>query len=270
MRVKYLTENDVESFHKDGFVLSPGMFEPAEIAVLQEAVAVDSGLKVNAIGLDDGAGGKSRLTIWYEPGDDTYGIFARVARVVDGVEKLLGREPYFYHSKVMLKEPLVGGAWSWHQDYGYWYKDGFLYPDMLSVLIAVDRANRENGCLQVLRGSHRLGRIDHSFVGDQTGAEQQRLELAFGEFERVHCEMAPGDVLFFHGNTLHGSDQNRSENPRFSLISCYAASDNQPKGPRRDFVNTLPIDRVPDSAIKDTGVVALRSSHSFQTPKDQS
>ena len=265
MYVKQLTEVDVQQFHADGYVLAQGMFDADEIAILQDAVAIDSGLKGNAIGLDDGAGGKSKLTIWYEPGDDTYGNFARVARIVDGAENLLGREPYFYHSKVMLKEPRVGGAWSWHQDYGYWYKDGFLYPDMLSVLIAVDRANKENGCLQVLRGSHRLGRIDHNFVGEQTGADHQRLELAFNEFERVYCEMAPGDVLFFHGNTLHGSDQNKSENSRFSLITCYTASDNQPKGARRDFINTLPIDRVPDSAIKDAGVVALRSGHTLQT-----
>jgi hypothetical protein len=267
MSGKQLSNLDVQRYHADGFVLSQGMFDPDEIAVLQEAVAIDSGLKGNAIGLDDGAGGKSKLTIWYEPGDDTYGIFGRIARIIDGAEKLLGREPYFYHSKVMLKEPRVGGAWSWHQDYGYWYKDGFLYPDMLSVLIAVDRANRENGCLQVLKGSHRLGRIDHNFVGEQTGADQQRLNLAFEEFERVYCEMAPGDVLFFHGNTLHGSDQNKSENPRFSLITCYTASDNLPKGPRRDFINALPIDRLPDSAIKDTGVVALQGNHSFQTAK---
>ena len=267
MSANHLMESDVTRFHENGYVLCPGMFDAAEIAILQEAVAVDSGLKGGAIGLDDGAGGKSKLTIWYEPGDDTYGSFARVERIVNGVEKLLDCEPYFYHSKVMLKEPRVGGAWSWHQDYGYWYKDGFLYPDMLSVLIAVDRANKENGCLQVLRGSHKLGRIDHNFVGEQTGAEQQRLELAFAEFERVYCEMAPGDVLFFHGNTLHGSDQNRSENPRFSLISCYAASTNQPKGARRDFINTQPIDRLPDSAIKEFGVVTLRNDHTLQTAK---
>lgn len=267
MSVKKLTESDVVRYRENGYVLCSGMFDAEEIGILQEAVAVDSGLKGSAIGLDDGAGGKSKLTIWYEPGDDTYGAFARVERIVNGAERLLDCEPYFYHSKVMLKEPRVGGAWSWHQDYGYWYKDGFLYPDMLSVLIAVDRATKENGCLQVLRGSHRLGRIDHNFVGEQTGAEQLRLELAFAEFERVYCEMAPGDVLFFHGNTLHGSDQNKSENPRYSLITCYTACDNLPKGPRRDFINALPIDRVSDSAIRDCGVVALQGGHTLQTAK---
>lgn len=263
MRVSQLTDEDIRKYHEDGYILARGMFDANEIAVLQAAVTIDSNMKSNAIGLDDGAGGKSKLTIWYEPGDDIYGVFARIGRVVDGVTKLLGAEPYFYHSKVMLKEPRVGGAWSWHQDYGYWYEDGFLYPDMLSVLIAVDRAYVENGCLQVLRNSHRLGRIDHILVGEQSGAEQKRLNLAFEEFERVYCEMSPGDVLFFHGNTLHGSEQNKSDSPRFSLITCYTASDNLPKGPRREFVNAVPIEPLPDTAILEMGVVQLQKGHSF-------
>ncbi len=57
---------------------------------------------------------------------------------------------------MMLKEPFVGGAWEWHQDYGYWYKNGCLLPHMASCLIAVDRATKANGCLQILKGSHEM------------------------------------------------------------------------------------------------------------------
>ena len=64
----------------------------------------------------------------------------------------------------MQKEPKVGGAWEWHQDYGYWYKNEFLFPDqMISVMVAITKANKENGCLQVIKGSHKLGRIEHGF-----------------------------------------------------------------------------------------------------------
>ena len=38
-------------------------------------------------------------------------------------------------------------------DYGYWYKNGCLYPLMVSAMIAIDRATKENGCLQVLKVS---------------------------------------------------------------------------------------------------------------------
>lgn len=77
-------------------------------------------------------------------------------------------EVYLYHMKMMLKF-YVGRAWEWHQDYGYWYNNGCLFPLLASCLIAVNEHTRANGCLQVLRGSHLLGRIDHGKTGDQTG-----------------------------------------------------------------------------------------------------
>ena len=116
---------------------------------------------------EGGEGGKVRLSLWNHPGDTIYGMFARSNKMVNKVEELLGNEVYHYHSKMILKDPKIGGAWAWHQDYGYWYQNGLLYPDLVSVFIAVDKATRENGCLQVIKGSHLMGRIDHILTGDQ-------------------------------------------------------------------------------------------------------
>jgi ectoine hydroxylase len=102
-------------------------------------------------------------------------MFARCESVVNTAEKLLGGEVYHYHSKMIMKDPKVGGAWTWHQDYGYWYQNGVLFPLLCGASIAVDAATRENGCLQVVRGSHRLGRIDHVLTGDQAGAEIRKV-----------------------------------------------------------------------------------------------
>jgi len=186
--------------------------------------------------------------------DDIYSFIGRGRRIVDAMEQLLGDEVYHYHSKMMLKEPKVGGAWEWHQDYGYWYKNGVLYPRLASALIAVDRANLANGCLQVLKGSHHLGRIDHGVSGGQTGVDDQVLAAVVerGEFERVAIECEPGDVLFFHCNTLHSSAANTSDNPRWSLICCYNARSNDPfresHHPRYHY-----LDKVEDSAILEYG-----------------
>ena len=86
------------------------------------------------------------------------------------MEQLLGGEVYLYHIKMMLKEPRVGGAWEWHQDYGYWYHNGCLFPASGELPDCGQPGQQDNGCLQVLRGSHLLGRIDHGKTGDQTGA----------------------------------------------------------------------------------------------------
>lgn len=65
------------------------------------------------------------------------------------------------------------------------------------------RSIKKNGCLQVLKGSHRLGRINHIISGEQAGAEPDFLEAAKSRFPLEYVEMEPGDVLFFHCNLLH-------------------------------------------------------------------
>ena len=49
----------------------------------------------------------------------------------------------------MMKEAYTGGSFIWHQDYGYWYMNGCLFPDMGTAFIAIDRCDEENGCLEV-------------------------------------------------------------------------------------------------------------------------
>ena len=58
-------------------------------------------------------------------------MFARSKRLVNRVEQLLEDEAYHYHSKMVLKDAKVGGAWAWHQDYGYWYQNGVLFPKLM-------------------------------------------------------------------------------------------------------------------------------------------
>ncbi len=91
---------------------------------------------------------------------------------------------------------------------------------MISVMIAITTANKENGCRQVINGSHKMGRIEHGFAGEQVGASQHYVDLALKTMELVYVEVNPGDALFFHSNLLHRSEANLSENSRWSMISC--------------------------------------------------
>jgi ectoine hydroxylase len=197
--------------------------------LLRNIAKADHELTRDAGSRADGEGGAVKLVVRNELPDDTvYGAIVRSARVVWAMEQLLGDEVYHYHHKMILKEARIGGAWAWHQDYGYWYSNGCLWPDMGSCMIAVDAATRTNGCLQVVRGSHRLGRIEHGKVGDQTGADPERIAEIVTRLETVHVEMAPGSAVFFHGNTLHRSDQNKSDHPRWAFIACYNTRHNDP------------------------------------------
>jgi len=170
------------------------------------------------------------------PDGKVSGVLEQTDTLVDGalqaprstVEQLLGEEAYHYHSKMIFKDARTGGAWAWHQDYGYWYNNGCLFPHMASCLMAVDQATKVNGCLQVLAGSHHMGRINHGPVGDQNGADLERVNAALDRLERVYVELEPGDAVFFHSNLLHRSDQNKSEHPRWAFIACYNAARNNP------------------------------------------
>ena len=63
---------------------------------------------------------------------------------------------------------------------------------------------------------------------DRAGADPERVEAAMKNMELVYVEIEPGDTLFFHSNTLHRSDQNTSDTPRWSLLCCYNTRHNNP------------------------------------------
>jgi ectoine hydroxylase len=260
---------DLEAFARDGFVVKRGWFDAEEMELLARFAREDPELLPHHIPVKDTEGRESKLTLWNHPGDDLYGMFSRCRRVVDAAEQLLDDEVYHYHAKMMLKEPRVGGSWEWHQDYGYWYKNGCLFPDMLSVMVAVDRADRENGCLEVLKGSHRMGRIEHGFSGEQTGADLERVKAALERLELVRFEAEPGDTLFFHCNLLHASGPNTSERSRWSLILAYNARRNDPYKDSH-HPRFTPLHKVDDSAIKEwpKRPESARSKRSYLRPED--
>jgi ectoine hydroxylase-related dioxygenase (phytanoyl-CoA dioxygenase family) len=245
-----LTEEDRKKWEEDGYILVPNLLDEEEVDILYRAAKGDEGLRNAAMDRRDAAGRASRLSLWNHPSDDVFGMVARSERIVSTMDQLFDGEMYHWHTKLMMKEPKVGGAWEWHQDYGYWYNHGCLYPDMASCLMALDPATKENGCLQVLKGSHKLGRVEHGQFGDQTGADPKRVEAARERLELVHCEMAPGTGLFFHGNVLHASSANDSERPRWSLICCYNAAWNDPIIEKPPHPHYTPLEKASDDAIK--------------------
>jgi ectoine hydroxylase len=245
-----LSSEQLDTYRQDGYVILQGFFNAQEIGLLHRAAKEDRALDQHSFGRKDGEGGQVRLSLWNHPGDTIYGMFARSESLVNAAEAILNDEVYHYHSKMIMKDARTGGAWAWHQDYGYWYQNAVLFPDLTSAFIAVDPATRENGCMQVVRGSHQLGRIEHQLTGEQAGADPKRVDQILKVLPLVYVEMSPGDVLFFHANLLHRSDQNRSENPRWSMICCYNAKHNDPYE-ESHHPRYTPLNKVPDSAILD-------------------
>src|SRR6266571_1585493 len=145
------TDDQIAQFQQDGYLLVPRLFDTEEMELLLKIGRADQEKNAQVHAVADTEGGTSKLWLTADTErQDIYNGFCHSRRIVDAMERLMGDEVYLYHYKMMVKEPRVGGAWEWHQDYGYWYKFNFcLYPDMGSCYIAVDRAHKGNGCLQV-------------------------------------------------------------------------------------------------------------------------
>ena len=226
---KYLSLDQISLYNKDGYLILKEFCSKREVDNLLDYASKDSSISDNVLDLNDESGKKTKLSLWFTPGDNIFGYLARSEKVVNSISQLLESDSpvCHFHSKLLQKKPRIGGAWEWHQDYGYWYKNQFMFPNQLiSIMVALSLANKENGCIQFIKGSHKLGRLNHGFKGEQVGADMEMVNNALKTMEIVYSELNAGDALIFHSNILHRSAANLSENPRWSIISCYCSQSN--------------------------------------------
>lgn len=265
-----LTTEQVKNYHKDGYLVIKNFCSREEIKKLYTTAIEDNAMHKNALDLNDQSGKKTKLSLWFTPGNDVFGYLSRSEKIIHSIAQLLDSEApvCHFHSKLMQKEPKIGGAWEWHQDYGYWYKNQFMFPDQLiSVMVALTPAIKENGCLQVIKGSHKLGRVNHGFAGEQVGADMVMVNNALQTMELVYCELDAGDALFFHSNTLHRSEANTSANARWSIISCYSSQSNLAYNETSTSWQT-PVSVVPHEAILKWEAASLSDADFLQKEND--
>jgi len=270
MSFKRFNPDQIADFHRDGYVLVRNFCSQQETDKLYKTAIEDDAMRKNALDLNDLSGKKTKLSLWFTPGNDVFGYLTRSEKIINSVAQLLDSDApvCHFHSKLMQKEPKVGGAWEWHQDYGYWYKNQFMFPDQLiSVMVALTHANKENGCLQVIKGSHKLGRVNHGFSGEQVGADMTMVDNALQTMELVYSELNPGDALFFHSNLLHRSEANLSDHPRWSIISCFSSQSNLAYNETSTSWKT-PVDIVPDEAILEWEAESLSGNDFLKKEND--
>lgn len=265
--VSVLTPEDVAAYHEDGLFFLRGLFDAEETDLLRRAMEEDPAIQDHSLLRADQEGGATRISLWNRAGDSVYGLAARCEKVVDTAEALIGEPVYHFQSKLTAKDPRVGGAWEWHQDYGYWYYNGCVEPKMLSFMIALDHTDTENGCLKLIKGSHKLGRLDHVQVTpEQNTADPRHMPRILETHEVVDCVLSPGDAVVFHGNTLHRSDQNRSDKRRWTFLCCYNAvsNDTVTKDDDRYYV---PLEKVDNGALKRAGLTFASGNAEHFTSK---
>jgi hypothetical protein len=248
-----LSQKAVDDYHADGFLSIPGFFSAEEIHPLVQALEDDPALGQRFVSLKEGdAVGSTDFMAWTGHADDFIGCLTRIERVIDAAEALIGEAVYHYHSKMVRKPSRSSGEIGWHQDFSGWYQDGCLFPDMLTCVIAVTPATASNGCLRMIAGSHKMGRIDRVAGTDSYySVYPQRLEGILKRCTPVAIEMEPGDGLFFHGNTLHASSPNRTDKPRVLVELSYNAVSNAPVFGGQIHHGVKRLDKTPDTVLED-------------------
>lgn len=147
-----------------------------------------------------------RKFAWYVEDSPPLYAAAMSRRLHTMLDQMLGVGRVLFQDMALIKPPKIGGAKKWHQDASY-----FRVSDpglIVGVWIALDEATRENGCMEVIPGSHLSGPAVHLPELDVNECtirpDQLRLQ------DRLAIELQPGDALVFHSLLHHYTAPNRS------------------------------------------------------------
>ncbi|MBN8526687.1 MAG: phytanoyl-CoA dioxygenase family protein [Planctomycetes bacterium] len=230
------------AYERDGFVVCDEVFTAAEVERLRAIVEAQA--FAEAYKRSQGTVHSLSLAAAHPALRD----LAADPRIVARIAPLLGPDICLQHSKLAAKPLQAGkGPFAWHQDFAYYPHSN---TDLLSVMVMLDDAREDNGCMWMVPGSHRLGLLPHHdeagfFTG---GCTWHPVWEAPGA--AVPVTPRAGGISIHHALTLHGSPANRSGRPRRGLVFSYRAADAQ---------------QLADSVFPDTGfVVAGRRSGSVR------
>src|SRR6516165_9051976 len=139
--------------------------------------------------------------------------------ILDAVEGVLGPNLLCWGTSFFIKEANDAGFVSWHQDSTYW---GLSSPDVTTVWVAFTPANRENGCMKFIPGTHAV-QVAHAdtFHKDNLLTRGQEISVEVDESKAVYVELAPGQASLHHVLLFHGSAPNRSGDRRIGLAIRY-------------------------------------------------
>ena len=138
----------------------------------------------------------------------------RGGRLAAAVEPVLGPNPTLFHTKFIEKAARVGSEIPWHQDLSYWL-ESVRSPAMLTCMIYLADASAENGCLEVVPGSHRFGLQPACSRGGDRFRWASARNPDPDSVRRI--EARAGTAILFGPLTLHRSGANTSNRSRPSL-----------------------------------------------------
>jgi phytanoyl-CoA hydroxylase len=209
-------------FERDGFVHVKGFLSPSELAdvrrrVERYKVEIAPTLESYRVLYDVEGGVRSiKQMVDLDKADPCF------ADLIDGdgrrlATALLGEDALPQTVEYFDKGPGIGKPTPPHQD-GYYF---CLKPNhAVTVWVALDDCDEENGCMSYVSGSHRNGIIDHHASG--VVGFSQGLDYAPSPGEKLFvAKGGAGDCFAHHSVTIHLAGANRSDRHRQSLGMIY-------------------------------------------------
>jgi hypothetical protein len=217
-----LDAEQVEAFHRDGYLAPVAVLDGAEIASAR--ANVDALMRRTRGLADPGARHKPHLYAkWVAD-------LVRNPRVLDAIERILGPDLLVWRSIFFVKAAGDPGYVAWHQDFAYWGLDS---DAVVTAWIALTESTERNGCLRVVPGSHRRAAVPHPLRKERNNLLARGQSAEVDEREARNVELAPGEMSVHHVRTLHGSGPNASDAPRIGLAVRYIATRVRQRGGRR-------------------------------------
>ena len=140
--------------------------------------------------------------------------------VLDLVEPLIGPDIGLWSSHFISKEPGIGRATPWHTDADYWENRFDNFTGIVTVWLAIDRSDRENGCMRVIPGSHRAKSGEYEPVDSQANTFETQLKNV-DETRAVYFELSPNECSLHDSRLVHGAGANRSPRRRCGYTMRY-------------------------------------------------
>ena len=132
--------------------------------------------------------------------------------------QLLGGSVRFWHDQLFCKPAKHGGVVAWHQDYSYWTRTTPM--NHLTCWIGLDDSTIDNGCVNYVPGSHEWDLLPITgLAGDMDAIAAVLNEQQLERFKNpVAVELKAGECSFHHPLMIHGSRENRTNNPRRAAV----------------------------------------------------
>ena len=219
-----------EQYARDGYFIARDLLAPQEVDVLAREINLAifdgrPGINFDNTRMDGrtikGGGMYRKLALLGRRNPKVWENYYAHPHVIDINRMFLGDEVYLWFDSIFTKPARIGEATPWHQDIGLWTQNQTFkerkkwLKGALTIWMAIDRADRSNGCLQVLPGSHDGPVVDHIRYDDSIHPELPREQVR--NLEVDHIELDPGDAIVWHAHLWHYSPVNLSDRNRLGI-----------------------------------------------------